>query len=85
MTEKIIGTKKNGMAMMLLLVAATIASAAGFVGSVFLIEGQFPTIGIILLIRRFGLYRLPKGTFVALWWTVLVKLLVNGSGSAYVA
>ena len=50
MTEKIIGTKKNGMAMMLLLVAATIASAAGFVGSVFLIEGQFPTIGIILLI-----------------------------------
>ena len=50
MTEKIIGTKKNGMAMMLLLIAATIASAAGFVGSVFLIEGQFPTIGIILLI-----------------------------------
>lgn len=33
-------------------------------------------VGIILLIRRFGLYRLPKGTFVALWWTVLVKLLV---------
>ena len=50
MEEKIIGTKKNGMAMMLLLIAATIASAAGFVGSVFLIEGAFPAIGIILLI-----------------------------------
>ena len=50
MTEKIIGTKKNGMAMMLLLIAAIIASAAGFVGSVFLIEGAFPAIGIILLI-----------------------------------
>ena len=50
MEEKIIGTKKNGMAMMLLLIAAIIASAAGFVGSVFLIEGAFPAIGIILLI-----------------------------------
>ena len=50
MEERIIGTKKNGMAMMLLLIAAIIASATGFVGSVFLIEGAFPAIGIILLI-----------------------------------
>ena len=50
MTEKIISNRKNGMAMMLLLIAATIASAAGFVGSVFLIEGSAPAIGIILLI-----------------------------------
>ena len=50
MTEKIIGTKKNGMAMMLLLIAAIFASAAGFVGSVFLIEGGFPGIGTVLLI-----------------------------------
>ena len=50
MTEKIIGTKKNGMAMMLLLIAAMLASAAGFIGSVFLIEGAFPAIGIVLLI-----------------------------------
>ena len=50
MTEKIIGTKKNGMAMMLLLIAVMLASAAGFVGSVFLIEGAFPAIGIVLLI-----------------------------------
>lgn len=50
MTEKIIGTKKNGMAMMLLLIAAILASTAGFVGSVFLIEGAFPAIGIVLLI-----------------------------------
>ena len=50
MTEKIIGTKKNGMAMMLLLIAAMLASTAGFVGSVFLIEGASPAIGIILLI-----------------------------------
>ena len=50
MTEKIIGNKKNGMAMMLLLIAVTIASAAGFVGSVFLIEGGSPAIGVVLLI-----------------------------------
>ena len=50
MTEKIIGSKKNGMAMMLLLIAAIIASAAGFVGSVFLIEGSYTAVGVILLI-----------------------------------
>lgn len=33
-------------------------------------------IGLILLIRRMGLYRLPKGTFIALWWTALFKLLL---------
>ena len=49
MTEKIIGTKKNGMAMMLLLIAAIVASAAGFVGSVFLIENGL-AIGTVLLI-----------------------------------
>jgi len=50
MAEKIICTKKNGMAMMLLLIVATIASAAGFIGSIFLIEGGFPVIGTVLLI-----------------------------------
>ena len=49
MTEQIIGTKKNGMAMMLLLIAAIVASAAGFVGSVFLIENGL-AIGTVLLI-----------------------------------
>ena len=50
MEERIIGTKKNGMAMMLLLIAAILASAAGFVGSVFLIEGSSPVLGTVLLI-----------------------------------
>ena len=50
MTEKIIGAKRNGMAMMFLFIAAIVASAAGFVGSVFLIEGNFPALGVILLI-----------------------------------
>ena len=50
MQEKIIGTKKNGMAMMLLLIATILAAAAGFVGSVFLIEGNSPAIGTVLLI-----------------------------------
>ena len=50
MTEKIIGNKKNGMSMMLLLITAIIASAAGFVGSVFLIEGSLPGLGTVLLI-----------------------------------
>ena len=50
MNEKIIGTKKNGMAMMLLLIATILAAAAGFVGSVFLIEGSSPAIGTVLLI-----------------------------------
>jgi len=50
MEEKIIGTKKNGMAMMLLLIAVILASAAGFVGSVFLIEGSSPALGTVLLI-----------------------------------
>lgn len=50
MEERIIGTKKNGMAMMLLLIAAILASAAGFVGSVFLIEGRSPVLGTVLLI-----------------------------------
>ena len=49
MTEKIIGTKRNGMAMMLLFIAVIIAAAAGFVGSVFLIEGGF-AIGTVLII-----------------------------------
>ena len=50
MNEKIIGTKRNGMAMMLLLIAATLASAVGFIGSIFLIEGNSPVIGTVLLI-----------------------------------
>ena len=50
MTERIIGNKKNGMSMMLLLIAVIIASAAGFVGSVFLIEGSLPGLGTVLLI-----------------------------------
>ena len=50
MNEKIIGTKRNGMAMMLLLIAATVASAVGFIGSIFLIEGNSPVIGTVLLI-----------------------------------
>ena len=50
MEEKIISTRKNGMAMMLLLIAATLASAAGFAGSIFLIEGSSPVFGTILLI-----------------------------------
>ncbi len=50
MNEKTIGTKKNGMAMMLLLIAVIMASAAGFVGSVFLIEGSSPVLGTVLLI-----------------------------------
>ena len=50
MQEKIIGTKKNGMAMMLLLIATILAATAGFVGSVFLIEGNSPAIGTVLLI-----------------------------------
>ena len=50
MNEKIIGTKKNGMAMMFLFIAAALASVAGFVGSVFLIEGNSPTLGTVLLI-----------------------------------
>jgi len=31
---------------------------------------------LILLLRRILLYRLPKGTFMALWWTALLKLLL---------
>ena len=50
MEEKIISTRKNGMAMMLLLIAAALASAAGFAGSIFLIEGSSPVFGTILLI-----------------------------------
>ena len=50
MNEKNIGTKRNGMAMMLLLIAATVASAVGFIGSIFLIEGNSPVIGTVLLI-----------------------------------
>ena len=50
MTEKIIGTKKNGMAMMLLLIAVILVTAAGFVGSVFLIEGSSTALGVVLLI-----------------------------------
>ena len=50
MTETIISNKKNGMAMMMLLIAATLASAVGFIGSIFLIEGSSPVIGTILLI-----------------------------------
>ena len=50
MTEKIIGTKRNGMAMMLLFIGIIFATAAGFVGSISLIEGNSPALGIILLI-----------------------------------
>ena len=50
MTEKIIGTKKNGMAMMLLLIAVILVTVAGFVGSVFLIEGSSTALGVVLLI-----------------------------------
>jgi len=49
MTEKIIGTKKNGMAMMFLLIFAILASAAGFVGSTFWIESG-AGIGVFTLI-----------------------------------
>lgn len=50
MTEKLLSNKRNGMAMMLLLIAAILLSAAGFVGSIFLIESGIPVAGIPLLI-----------------------------------
>jgi len=50
MNERILSNKKNGMAMMLLLIAAILISAVGFIWSIFLIEGNAPALGIIVLI-----------------------------------
>lgn len=50
MTERILDNKKNGMQMMLLLIAAIVVSFAGFVMAAFLLEGDVVVPGVLLLI-----------------------------------
>ena len=56
MTEIILNGKKNGMVMMLLLIAAILVTAAGFVGCVFLIEGGSEGIGTVLIILDIAVF-----------------------------